>query len=71
MTEKIVKSLGLTIAPRDQKHKDTTVLLQALMSQWLPLSDAILGEISVCALDTFNNSVFFLLSHTIDFTTYG
>ena len=44
MTEKIVKSLGLTIAPRDLKHKDTTILLQAIMSQWLPLSDAILGK---------------------------
>ncbi|GFO11767.1 elongation factor tu GTP-binding domain-containing protein 1 [Plakobranchus ocellatus] len=44
-TEKIVKSLGLTIAPRDLKHKDSIVLLQAIMSQWLPLSDAILGAV--------------------------
>ncbi|XP_005104612.1 elongation factor-like GTPase 1 [Aplysia californica] len=48
MTEKIVKSLGLTITTRDTRHKDPRILLQAIMSQWLPLSDAVLDTVVTC-----------------------
>ncbi|WFC94927.1 Cytoplasmic GTPase/eEF2-like protein (ribosomal biogenesis) [Malassezia brasiliensis] len=36
--EKIITALGLTIHPRDLKAKEASALMQALMSQWLPLS---------------------------------
>ncbi|KAL8613440.1 hypothetical protein ACOMHN_057159 [Nucella lapillus] len=46
MTEKIIKSLGLTVGPRDMRHNDTRVRLSAIMSQWLPLSDAVLSVVA-------------------------
>ncbi len=42
-TEKIVSSLGLKIPPRDARHNDPRVQLQAICSQWLPLNKAVLG----------------------------
>lgn len=42
-SEKIVKSLNLTIPPRDANHKDPKVYLQSIFGQWLPLSKAVLG----------------------------
>lgn len=41
---KIVTSLGLKIAPRDARHTDARVCLQAVCNQWLPLSGAVLGK---------------------------
>ncbi|KAG2182081.1 hypothetical protein INT43_007008 [Umbelopsis isabellina] len=41
-TEKIVASLNLKILPRDMRSKDTRTLLTAIMTQWLPMSTAIL-----------------------------
>ncbi|XP_055995192.1 elongation factor-like GTPase 1 isoform X2 [Ostrea edulis] len=41
-TEKIITSLGLKILPRDMRHSDSRVQLQAVCSQWLPVSDAVL-----------------------------
>lgn len=46
MTEKIVKSLDLKIGVRETRQSDTRVQLQAMMSQWLLLSRAVLGELS-------------------------
>lgn len=43
-TEKIVSSLGLKILPRDMRHSDGRVQLQAICSQWLPVSNAVLSE---------------------------
>ncbi|KAH3836724.1 elongation factor-like GTPase 1 [Dreissena polymorpha] len=45
MTEKIVKSLDLKIGLRETRQSDTRVQLQAMMSQWLPLSRAVLGKV--------------------------
>lgn len=45
MTEKIVKSLELTISARDARHGDPRVQLQALMGQWLTVSKAVLGQV--------------------------
>lgn len=39
-TEKIVKALGVRVAPRELKSKDTRPLLTTIMQQWLPLSTA-------------------------------
>ncbi|XP_045216272.2 elongation factor-like GTPase 1 isoform X2 [Mercenaria mercenaria] len=45
MTEKIVKSLNLKITARDSRHNDPRVQLQALMGQWLPVSQAVLDKV--------------------------
>ena len=42
MTEKIVTSLNLKIAPRDSRHSDPRVQLAAITAQWLPVSRAVL-----------------------------
>lgn len=45
--ETITKKLGINIAPRDLRHKDAKVQLQAIISQWLPLANSVLDM--VCA----------------------
>lgn len=40
--EKIVTSLGLKIGARESRHADPKVHLNAICSQWLPISDAVL-----------------------------
>ncbi|XP_033751103.1 elongation factor-like GTPase 1 isoform X2 [Pecten maximus] len=45
MTEKIVKSLDLKISPRDMRHNDPRVKLQAIMGQWLSVSRAVLDVV--------------------------
>lgn len=45
MTEKIVKSLDLNILPRDMRHNDPRVKLQAIMGQWLSVSRAVLDVV--------------------------
>jgi len=40
--EKIVTSLGLKIGAREARHGDPKVHLNAICSQWLPISDAVL-----------------------------
>lgn len=44
MAEKIVQNLQLKISPRDLKHSDPKVQIQAILSKWLPLSDTILRQ---------------------------
>ncbi|GAM29241.1 hypothetical protein SAMD00019534_124170 [Acytostelium subglobosum LB1] len=46
--DKIVAMLGLKIHPRDLASKDSSVLLQALMQAWLPLSEAVLSMVVDC-----------------------
>ncbi|XP_028257978.1 elongation factor-like GTPase 1 isoform X2 [Parambassis ranga] len=40
--EKVVTSLGLKVMARDMRHSDPKVLLSAICSQWLPVSQAVL-----------------------------
>ncbi|CAR29287.1 ZYRO0G05148p [Zygosaccharomyces rouxii] len=40
--EKITKTLGINVLPRDLSSKDDKQLLRKIMSQWLPVSTAIL-----------------------------
>ncbi|XP_072237157.1 elongation factor-like GTPase 1 [Leuresthes tenuis] len=40
--EKVVSSLEIKVAPRDLRHSDPKVLLSAICSQWLPVSQAVL-----------------------------
>lgn len=42
MTEKIVQNLQLKVPPRDLKHSDPKIQIQAILSKWLPLSDSVL-----------------------------
>lgn len=41
--DKIVTSLGLKIGAREARHSDPKVQLNAICSQWLPISQAVLG----------------------------
>lgn len=43
--EKIVSKLGATISARDLRSKDNKNLLNLIMSQWIPLSHALLGAV--------------------------
>ncbi|KAI3410272.1 Tr-type G domain-containing protein [Psidium guajava] len=45
MLVKLIKSFNLSIPPRELQNKDPKVVLQAIMSRWLPLSDAILSMV--------------------------
>uniref|UniRef100_A0A8C9TFM2 Elongation factor-like 1 n=1 Tax=Scleropages formosus TaxID=113540 RepID=A0A8C9TFM2_SCLFO len=40
--EKVMSSLGVKVAARDSRHSDPRVLLSAICSQWLPVSQAVL-----------------------------
>uniref|UniRef100_A0A1D1YUE7 Elongation factor-like 1 n=1 Tax=Anthurium amnicola TaxID=1678845 RepID=A0A1D1YUE7_9ARAE len=51
MLEKVVKSFNLSVPPRDLQNKDPKVVLQAVMSRWLPLSDTILSMVVKCLPD--------------------
>ncbi|KAL5005381.1 hypothetical protein ScPMuIL_018837 [Solemya velum] len=46
MAEKIVRSLNLKISVRDMRHTDARVHLQAITSQWMPISRAVLSMVS-------------------------
>eukprot|EP00250_Pteridium_aquilinum_P016025 c22901_g1_i1 orf=246-3464(+) len=45
MLNKIIKSMNLSIPARDLQHKDPKIVLQAVMSRWLPLADAIFSMV--------------------------
>ncbi|KAI9178265.1 hypothetical protein LWI28_024480 [Acer negundo] len=48
---KLIKKFNLSIPPRDLQSKEPKVLLQAVMSHWLPLSEAILSMAVKCTPD--------------------
>ncbi|CAN9506850.1 unnamed protein product [Ophioblennius macclurei] len=43
--EKVVTSLGVKVMTRDLRHSDPKVLLSAICSQWLPVSQAVLAMV--------------------------
>ncbi|CAN6442053.1 unnamed protein product [Victoria cruziana] len=51
MLEKVIKSFNLSIPPRELQNKDRKSVLQAIMSRWLPLSDAVLEMVVNCMPD--------------------
>lgn len=51
MLEKVIKSFNLAVPARELQHKDPKVVLQAVMSRWLPLSEAILSMVVKCMPD--------------------
>uniref|UniRef100_A0A8B9XLV5 Elongation factor like GTPase 1 n=1 Tax=Bos mutus grunniens TaxID=30521 RepID=A0A8B9XLV5_BOSMU len=44
-TDKIVTSLGLKIGAREARHSDPKVQINAICSQWLPISQAVLAMV--------------------------
>ncbi|KAL2330541.1 hypothetical protein Fmac_018122 [Flemingia macrophylla] len=51
LVEKVVRSFSLSVPLRELQNKDVKVVLQAVMSRWLPLSDAVLGMVVRCMPD--------------------
>ncbi|GAU11124.1 hypothetical protein TSUD_197480 [Trifolium subterraneum] len=51
LIEKVIKSFNLHVPARELQNKDSKVVLQAVMSRWLPLSDAILSMVVKCMPD--------------------
>eukprot|EP00249_Psilotum_nudum_P018904 c27012_g1_i2 orf=142-3336(+) len=51
MLSKIISSMNLTIPPRDLQLKDWKIVLQSVMSRWLPLSDTVFSMV----IDSFPN----------------
>ncbi|XP_041645807.1 elongation factor-like GTPase 1 [Cheilinus undulatus] len=43
--EKVMTSLGITVMARDSRHSDPKVLLSAICTQWLPVSQAVLSMV--------------------------
>lgn len=43
--EKIIQKLGSKVGPRDLRSKDFKSLLNVIMSQWIPISHALLGAV--------------------------
>ncbi|KAG9440362.1 hypothetical protein H6P81_020527 [Aristolochia fimbriata] len=56
--EKVIKSLNLNVPIRELQHKDPKVLLQAVMSRWLTLSDNILSMVVNCMPDPISAQSF-------------
>ena len=51
LLHKVIKSFNLNVPARELQHKDPKVVLQAVLSRWLPLSDAILSMVVNCIPD--------------------
>ncbi|XP_072956269.1 uncharacterized protein [Typha angustifolia] len=51
MLQKVIKSFNLSIPARELQNRDPKAVLQAVMSRWLPLSDAILSMVVKCMPD--------------------
>ena len=49
--EKVIKSFNLSVPTRELQNKDPKVVLQSVMSRWLPLSEAILSMVVKCMPD--------------------
>ncbi|EEF46662.1 translation elongation factor, putative [Ricinus communis] len=51
LLEKVIKSFNLSVPPRELQNKDPKLVLQAVMSRWLPLSDSVLSMVVKCMPD--------------------
>jgi len=49
--ENIVQKLEIKVSPRDVKHRDSRVALQAIMSSWIPLARTVLDAVLDCLPD--------------------
>ncbi|KTF83474.1 hypothetical protein cypCar_00025702 [Cyprinus carpio] len=64
--EKMVTSLGLKVMSRDLRHSDPKVLLSAICSQWLPVSQAVLSFLDCSADETAPVIVFVSKMFAVD-----
>jgi ribosome assembly protein 1 len=48
---KIIQAMNLSIPSRDLHHKDPKVVLQAVVSRWLPIADTVLSMVIECLPD--------------------
>ncbi|PKA48851.1 Elongation factor 2 [Apostasia shenzhenica] len=51
MLPKVIKTLNLSIPPRELLNKDAKSVLKAVMRRWLPLSDSVLSMVIKCMPD--------------------
>ncbi|ONK80506.1 uncharacterized protein A4U43_C01F18560 [Asparagus officinalis] len=51
LLNKVIKSFNLSVPSRALQHKDPKVVLQSVMSRWLPLSESILSMVVKCIPD--------------------
>ncbi|XP_065854704.1 ribosome assembly protein 1 isoform X2 [Euphorbia lathyris] len=58
LLEKVIKSFNLNVPPRELQNKDPKFVLQAVLSRWLPLSDAILSMVVKCMPDPISAQSF-------------
>lgn len=49
--DKIIKNFNLNVPQRELQNKDQKVVLQAVMSRWLPLADAVMTMVVECTPD--------------------
>lgn len=49
--DKIIKNFNLNVPRRELQNKDLKVVLQAVMSRWLPLADAVMTMVVECTPD--------------------
>ncbi|CAN1333746.1 Elongation factor-like GTPase 1 [Linum perenne] len=49
--EKVIKSFKLNVPQRELQNKDPKLVLQSVMSRWLPLSDSVLSMVIRCMPD--------------------
>ncbi|KAF4356295.1 hypothetical protein F8388_000742 [Cannabis sativa] len=58
MLEKVIKSFNLSVPPRELQNKDPKIVLQSVMSRWLPLSEAVLSMVVKCMPDPITAQAF-------------
>ncbi|KAL4395625.1 hypothetical protein AHAS_Ahas01G0010600 [Arachis hypogaea] len=51
VVEKVVRSFNLSVPARELQNKDPKAVLQAVISRWLPLADAVLSMVVRCMPD--------------------
>lgn len=51
MLQKVIEKFKLSVPPRELQNKDMKVVLQAVMSRWLPLSETVLSMVVKCMPD--------------------
>ncbi|THU45445.1 hypothetical protein C4D60_Mb02t18010 [Musa balbisiana] len=51
MLDKVISTFNLSVPQRELQNKDPKIVLQAVMSRWLPLSDTILSMVVKCMPD--------------------
>ncbi|WOK97100.1 hypothetical protein Cni_G05808 [Canna indica] len=51
MLDKVISTFNLSVPQRELQNKDPKLVLQAVMSRWLPLSDTILSMVVNCMPD--------------------